>query len=164
MADDSDFEEGTKFKPFGLEELPSIAHESFHQHATHLHEVMDRHTAVLVEAGKLPETHLANIDPQRKLVWMIEELNGNVTENAITIPLRGAEADEISWHVERNTQGSRLLLEVGEIFSREFDIPASIFINVDLPEPFRPSIANDSPLSIVKLTFLKTSFEIPLLK
>ena len=126
MADDSDFEEDTKFKPFGLEELPSIAHESFHQHATHLHEVMDRHTAVLVEAGKLPETHLADIDPQRKLVWMIEELNGNVTENAITIPLRGAEADEISWHVERNTQGSRLLLEVGEIFSREFDIPASI--------------------------------------
>ena len=56
MADDSDFEEDTKFKPFGLEELPSIAHESFHQHATHLHEVMDRHTAVLVEAGKLPET------------------------------------------------------------------------------------------------------------
>ena len=125
MGDDSDFEEYTKFKQFGLEELPSIAHESFHQQATHLHEVMDRHTTILVEAGKLPETHLANIDPQRKLAWMIEELNGNITENAITIPLRGAEVDDISWHVERNTQALAFSLKL-ENFSREFDIPASI--------------------------------------
>ena len=126
MADDSDLEEETKYEPFGLEELPSFAHEAFNQQATHLHEVMDRHTAVLVEAGKLPETHLASIDPQRKLVWMIEELNGNITENAIKIPLHGAEPDNISWHVERQTNGSRFLLKVEEIFTREFDIPASI--------------------------------------
>ena len=35
MADDSDFEEDTNSNHLGLKNS-SIAHESFHQHATHL--------------------------------------------------------------------------------------------------------------------------------
>ena len=73
----------------GLSASVENLHTEFHNQAGHLGEVQSMHEHVLVAAGMLPETHLADVDPSRQLKWMVEALHGNVKQDVLTIPLLG---------------------------------------------------------------------------
>ena len=57
--------------------------------AGHLGEVQDLHAKMLYTAGELPEAHLANILPERKMSWAVEALGGIIRQSGLTIPLKG---------------------------------------------------------------------------
>ena len=107
----------------GLDASPSELHAVFEITGDHLAEVRDRHTMMLVASGELPESHIADIAPERRLDWMVKELNGNIHSNGLTIPLYGANMDSI--HISRGELDghSILKLQVGE-FVRKLPIPA----------------------------------------
>lgn len=107
----------------GLDASPSELHAVFEVTGDHLAEVRDRHTMMLVASGELPESHIADIAPERRLDWMVKELNGNIHSNGLTIPLYGANMDSI--HISRGELDghSILKLQVGE-FVRKLPIPA----------------------------------------
>ena len=59
----------------GLGASPSELHAEFEMTGDHLAEVRDRHTMMLVTSGELPESHMADIAPERRLNWMVKELS-----------------------------------------------------------------------------------------
>ena len=62
-------------------------HSEFWRDAPHLAEVENRHIQVLVSAGMIPEEHIAATEPSRKLSWFVDELNGKVDPDGLSIPL-----------------------------------------------------------------------------
>ena len=63
----------------GLDASPSELHAAFEISGDHLAEVRDRHTMMLITSGELPESHMAEIAPERRLDWMVKELKMNHT-------------------------------------------------------------------------------------
>ena len=116
----------------GLEASPSELHAAFEISGDHLTEVRDRHTMMLVTSGEIPESHIADIAPERRLDWIVKELNGDLFSNGLTIPLHGATMDSIHLSKGELDGHSILKLQVGE-FVRKLPIPAeSITIDASL--------------------------------
>ena len=110
----------------GLDASPSELHAAFEMSGDHLNEVRDRHTMMLVSSGEIPEGHMAEIAPERRLNWIIDELNGKRHNNGLTIPLLGADASSIDL-AKGEIQGHSILkLRVGENFVRNLPLPAEI--------------------------------------
>lgn len=109
----------------GLNATPSELHAAFEMSADHLTEVRDRHTMMLVTSGELPETHMADIAPERRLDWVIEELNGRRHSDGLSIPLHGAEMNNIDLSKGELEGHSILKLKVGA-FERKLPLPADI--------------------------------------
>ena len=82
-------EEGGNLSPEqgNLSQTPDNAHQTFADTANHLEEVRFNHQKVLVGAGLVPESHLADINPERQIQWLTEELNGKVTESGFNLSL-----------------------------------------------------------------------------
>ena len=110
----------------GLDASPSELHAAFEISGDHLNEVRDRHTMMLVSSGEIPESHLAEIAPERRLNWIVDELNGERHTNGLTIPLLGAEASSIDLAKGEIEGHSILKLRVGENFVRNLPLPADI--------------------------------------
>ena len=109
----------------GLGASPSELHAAFEMSGDHLSEVRDRHTMMLVTSGELPETHMAEIAPERRLDWVIDELNGRRHSDGLSIPLHGAEMENIDLTKGELDGHSTLKLKVGT-FERKLPIPADI--------------------------------------
>jgi|TARA_B100002052_G_C15852701_1_gene585888 hypothetical protein len=109
----------------GLDASPSELHAAFEMSGDHLSEVRDRHTMMLVTSGELPETHMAEIAPERRLDWVIDELNGRRHSDGLSIPLHGAEMENIDLTKGELDGHSTLKLKVGT-FERKLPIPADI--------------------------------------
>ena len=109
----------------GLDASPSELHAAFEMSGDHLSEVRDRHTMMLVTSGELPETHMAEIAPERRLDWVIDELNGRRHSDGLSIPLHGAEMENIDLTKGELNGHSTLKLKVGT-FERKLPIPADI--------------------------------------
>ena len=88
-------EETTQAKTLGLDAEPQQLHAEFHAHADHMTEVQMNHQRVLVASGMIPESHLAEIEPERSLAWMVEQLHGTVNPDGLIIPLHGADNSDI---------------------------------------------------------------------
>ena len=88
-------EETTQAKTLGLEADTQQLHAEFHAHADHMAEVQMNHQRVLVASGMIPESHLAEIEPERSLAWMVEQLHGTVNPDGLIIPLHGADNSDI---------------------------------------------------------------------
>ena len=69
----------------GLESEVENLHTNFWQEANHLKEVENRHLQVLVSSGMIPEEHIANTEPSRKLDWFVNELNGKINPDGLSI-------------------------------------------------------------------------------
>ena len=82
-------------KTLGLEAEPQQLHSEFHIHADHLSEVQLNHQRVLVASGMIPESHLAEVEPERRLAWMVDQLHGTINPDGLTIPLHGADNTDI---------------------------------------------------------------------
>ena len=73
----------------GLAGEPHLHHANHLNSPRHLAEVQELHTRFLVSAGEIPESHLAEILPERRLKWLVDELGGILGDRRISIPLRG---------------------------------------------------------------------------
>jgi hypothetical protein len=98
----------------GLEVTPNLLHDEFHQQAEHLGEVAQLHSHVLVTAGMLPETHIAEVQPQRQLAWVIKELHGRLNPDGLTVPLLGANINQIHLQVMRSETRATVKLTISE--------------------------------------------------
>lgn len=79
---------------------PEQLHTEFQTSATHLHEVQSMHKHVLVQAGMIPETHIAEVEPTQRLEWVLEELHGMSNPDGLTIPLLGVAPEQLEVQVK----------------------------------------------------------------
>ena len=111
----------------GLTISPESLHEEFHTSANHLNEVEMRHKQVLVTAGMIPEEHISTVEPGMSLKWMVEELNGRMNPDGLSIPLMGVDLGdfEILLHDDDKFVNVKLSIKDGqtESFERTFNIP-----------------------------------------
>ena len=109
----------------GLDATPSELHAAFEMSGDHLSEVRDRHTMMLVTSGELPESHIADIAPERRLNWIVEELNGKRHSNGLSIPLLGADLESIDISKGELDGHSILKLKIGN-FERKLPLPSEV--------------------------------------
>ena len=109
----------------GLDATPSELHAAFEMSGDHLAEVRDRHTMMLVTSGELPESHIADIAPERRLNWIVEELNGKRHSNGLSIPLLGADLESIDISKGELDGHSILRLKIGN-FERKLPLPSEV--------------------------------------
>ena len=118
----------------GLDATPTKLHAAFELSGDHLNEVRDRHTMMLVTSGELPEEHMAKIAPERRLDWVVEELNGRRHANGLSIPMHGTALGSINL-TKGNIDGHSILkLNVGN-FERKLPLPSEV-------ESFEATIEN----------------------
>ena len=97
-----------------LSSTPELLHQDFHEEANHLHEVRNMHTHVLVQAGMLPETHLADVNPSQRLDWILQELHGMRDPDGLTIPLMGVSADDVEINIMSTESETSVKLTIRE--------------------------------------------------
>ena len=111
----------------GLQSEVQNLHSKFWQEANHLKEVEERHLQVLVSSGMIPEEHIANTEPSRKLDWFVSELNGRVNPDGLSIPLKGLEIGDIEIHQMKNDDDVQVKLKLtekdGQELERVFNVP-----------------------------------------
>ena len=89
-----------EFRTSDLSSTPDQLHTEFHIQATHLHEVQSMHKHVLVQAGMIPETHIADVEPSQRLEWVLQELHGMSNPDGLTIPLLGVAPEELKVQIQ----------------------------------------------------------------
>ncbi len=111
----------------GLQSEVQNLHSNFWQEANHLKEVEDQHMQVLVSSGMIPEEHIANTEPSRKLDWFVSELNGRVNPDGLSIPLKGLDIGDIEIHQMKNDNDTQIRLKLtekdGQELERVFNLP-----------------------------------------
>lgn len=112
----------------GLQTEVDNLHANFWQEANHLKEVENRHLQVLVTSGMIPEDHIANTEPSRKLDWLVTELNGRVNPDGLSIPLKGLEIGDIEIYQMKTDNDTQIKLKLtekdGQELERVLNIPA----------------------------------------
>ena len=98
-----------------LSSTPQMLHNEFQQDAHHLHEVQGMHTHVLVQAGMLPETHLAEVNPSQRLDWILEELHGMRDPDGLTIPLRGVSSEDVEIDIMNTDSETNVKITINEL-------------------------------------------------
>lgn len=104
----------------GLSANVESLHSNFWQDAAHLSEVEDRHVQVLINAGMIPEDHIASTEPTRKLSWFVNELNGRIDPDGLSIPVKGLEVDDIKIY-QKTDQESLVRLKFVEKNGQELE-------------------------------------------
>jgi len=99
-------------EPMPLDAAPDALHMAMAETATHLNEVRTAHLHHLVTAGMLPETHLASVEPERRLAWVMEELHGRMDVDGLTLPMAGVLPEEVHAEVVEAEHGSVLNLRI----------------------------------------------------
>ena len=97
-----------------LSSVPQMLHQEFLQETHHLHEVQAMHTHVLVQAGMLPESHLAEVEPSQRLDWILQELHGMRDPDGLTIPLKGVSSDDVEISIMDNDSETSVKVTVRE--------------------------------------------------
>ena len=79
------------------------------------------HTHVLVQAGMLPETHLADVHPSQRLDWILQELHGMRNPDGLTIPLMGVSSDDVEVNIQHTNSETNVKLTVREEGHQPFE-------------------------------------------
>ena len=79
---------------------PERLHTEFQASATHLNEVQSMHKHVLVQAGMIPETHIAEVEPTQRLEWVLQELHGMRNPDGLTNPLLGVSPEQLEVQIK----------------------------------------------------------------
>ena len=112
----------------GLQTDAAHLQADFETSSGHLSEVRQRHTEVLVTAGMLPETGLAELHPERPLAWIVRGINGRMNPDGLTIPLLGTTEEAIQLHVKHTEEATLVKLDIedpeGPNLVREFPLPS----------------------------------------
>ena len=124
--------EGQSFDGFAPD--ASLLQAQFETEESHLSEVRQLHAEVLVTAGMLPETSLAQSEPSRALSWIVESVNGRMNPDGLTIPLLGTTYDDV--HLRFKTINDqtvvRLQVDDGDLppLVKEIPLPQSASTNL----------------------------------
>mgnify|MGYP005687148217 FL=1 len=114
--------------PEGLETDAATLQALFESSNDHLADVRQRHTEVLITAGMLPESGLAEHHPERALAWVVEGINGRLNPDGLTVPLLGTHEDAIQLHVKQTEEATLVRLDIedgeGPNLVRELPLPA----------------------------------------
>ena len=113
----------------GLESDVENLHTNFWQEANHLKEVENRHLQVLVSSGMIPEEHIANTEPSRKLDWFVNELNGRINPDGLSIPLKGLGIDDIEIYQMKTDESTQIKLKFIEKDGQELERVLNISSN-----------------------------------
>ena len=117
----------------GLSTKPELLHADFNSDAHHLSDVQSQHKQVLVTAGMIPEEHIAHVEPSMKLEWMVNELNGRINPDGLTIPLLGVEQDQVELYSRQIDNSIVLKLKIteddGDTLERELTAPEGVSID-----------------------------------
>lgn len=117
----------------GLSSTPELLHGDFNSNAHHLADVQSQHKQVLVTAGMIPEEHIANVEPSLKLEWMVNELNGRMNPDGLTIPLLGVEQGQVELYSRQIDKSIVLKLKIteddGDTLERELTAPEGVTID-----------------------------------
>ena len=113
----------------GLESDVENLHTNFWQEANHLKEVENRHLQVLVSSGMIPEEHIANTEPSRKLDWFVNELNGRINPDGLSIPLKGLGIDDIEIYQMKADESTQIKLKFIEKDGQELERVLNISSN-----------------------------------
>ena len=105
----------------GLESDVQNLHSNFWKDADHLTEVENRHLQVLVSSGMIPEDHIASTEPSRKLDWFVNELNGRLNPDGLSIPLKGLEIEDIEIYQKTSDNESAIKLNLTEKDGQELE-------------------------------------------
>ncbi|MDB3879375.1 hypothetical protein N9295_00815 [bacterium] len=111
--------EGTDTSDFSS--APEQLHSEFQTSATHLHEVQSMHKHVLVQAGMIPETHIAEVEPTRRLEWVLEELHGMSNPDGLTIPLLGVAPEQLEVQVKELGSETHVKISIQQEGSAPFE-------------------------------------------
>ncbi|MDA8622843.1 hypothetical protein N9L38_01070 [Candidatus Poseidoniales archaeon] len=111
--------EGTDTSDFSS--TPEQLHSEFQTSATHLHEVQSMHKHVLVQAGMIPETHIAEVEPTRRLEWVLEELHGMSNPDGLTIPLLGVAPEQLEVQVKELGSETHVKISIQQEGSAPFE-------------------------------------------
>ena len=113
--------------PEGLETDAASLQAHFEASNDHLMDVRQRHAEVLVTAGMLPESGLAEHLPERALAWVVEGINGRINPDGLTIPLLGTNETAIQLHVKETEEATLVRLDIedseGPNLIRELPLP-----------------------------------------
>ena len=115
---ESSSEEYAESDQGGLSTGVETLHSNFWQAASHLSEAENRHMQVLVSAGMIPEDHIASVEPTRKLHWLVEELNGRIDPDGLSIPLKGLEIDDIE--IYQKTENDETVYYVSSLNEKKY--------------------------------------------
>lgn len=111
----------------GLEADAATLQAEFDLSSNHLADVRQRHEQVLITAGMLPETDVANRLPDRALDWVVNGLNGRISPDGLSIPLLGAQLEDIHLDVNTTEDTTVVRLRVNEEghdpLTREMTLP-----------------------------------------
>ena len=76
----------------------------------------------------IPEDHIANTEPSRKLDWFVTELNRRVNPDGLSIPLKGLEIGDIEIYQMKNDNDTQIKLKLiekdGQELERVLNIPS----------------------------------------
>ena len=126
-TEDMSLEALTPSVPEGLETDATSLQAHFEVANNHLTDVRQRHTEVLVTAGMLPESGLAERLPERALEWVVKGINGRVNPDGLTIPLLGTTEAAIQLHVKHTEEATLVRLDIedteGPNLVRELPLP-----------------------------------------
>ena len=111
--------EGTDTSDFSS--TPEQLHSEFQTSATHLHEVQSMHKHVLVQAGMIPETHIAEVEPTQRLEWVLEELHGMSNPDGLTIPLLGVAPELLEVQVKELGSETHVKISIQQEGSAPFE-------------------------------------------
>ena len=126
---ESSIEDEVEVNQDGLVSDVESLHSEFWRDAPHLAEVENRHIQVLVNAGMIPEEHIAATEPTRKLSWFVDELNGRVDPDGLSIPVKGLNIDDIIIHKKTKDDGVVIKLSFvekdGQELQRELNLDSN---------------------------------------
>lgn len=100
---------------------PEQLHSQFQRSATHLHEVQSMHKHVLVQAGMIPETHIAEVEPTQRLEWVLQELHGMSNPDGLTIPLLGVAPEELEVRIQKLSTETQVKITIQQEENAPFE-------------------------------------------
>ena len=76
----------------------------------------------------IPEDHIASTIPSRKLSWFVNELNGRVDPDGLSIPLKGLDIGDVEIYQKNNDDETLVKLKLtekdGQELERVFNVPS----------------------------------------
>jgi hypothetical protein len=78
----------------------------------------------------IPEEHIANVEPSLKLEWLVDELNGRINPDGLTIPLLGVEQSQVELFSRQINNSTVIKLKIteddGDTLERELTAPEGV--------------------------------------
>ncbi len=91
---------------------PDLVHLDFINSLNHLREARMRHAHLLATAGIDAEEHIGEIEPNMRLDWIVESMNGRRHGKGLIIPMLGTTPEDIELLSDFSGKESRIKISI----------------------------------------------------